>query len=270
MEHRLGVGGMIMNTIPWPVVASVAVFGVAIGATLNLIIYRVPQQESIVGFSVRCPSCPGAISRWYNVPVVGWLMMGQHCDECAGRVGRRYAAMQVGTAALFVALVLRFGVTPELPAFLYLATVGVAAAALDLDGREIPDTMILPAYIVSLLLLMPAGAADTNWWAAGRALIGMIALGSIYCALVIAYPAGMGLSDIKLAGLAGLALGWLSWTALLVGAAGSLLLAGLADTSRGRHRLRVSAFGTCMVAAAGLAVFIANPMGGWYGSLVAA
>lgn len=259
-----------MNAVPWPVVAAVAVFGVAVGAAVNVIVYRVPEKDSFFRSSLRCPTCAAAINLWFSIPVVGWMMTRQRCHECATPVGRRYAAIQIGTAALFAALVLRFGVTPDLPAFLYLATIGVTAAAIDVDGREIPDTIILPAYVVSLLLLMPAGAADANWWAAGRALIGMVALGSIYCALVLAYRAGMGVSDIKLAGLAGLALGWLSWTALLIGAAGGLLFAGLGDSSRGRHRLRISAFSTCMVASAGLAVFIANPMGGWYGSLVAA
>jgi leader peptidase (prepilin peptidase)/N-methyltransferase len=120
---------------------------------------------------------------------------------------------------------------------------------------------------------MRAGASNPTWLPAGRALAGMVALGAIYFALVVACPTGMGLGDVKLAGFAGVYLGWLSWAAVLIGAVGSLVLVcviGGAMVNRPRHRIRAAAFGASVVAAAVIAVFVAVPLNAWYGSLVTA
>ena len=72
----------------------------------------------------------------------------------------RYPLVEAGTAVLFVAITLRFGLSAQLPAYLYLAAVGVTLAMIDFDVRRLPDSIVLPSYVVSVLLLMPAGAVD--------------------------------------------------------------------------------------------------------------
>lgn len=261
----------MITPTPWPVVALLGALGVTVGLLLNVLVYRTPSGDSFVRACLRCRACSERLRPRLLLPVVGWVAAGGRC-ECGETLDRRYPLVEAATGASFAALAIRFGTTAQLPAYLFLAAIGVAAAAADFDRRGLPDAMLLPAYVVSLLLLMPAGAAVGSWLPAARALAGMVALGSIYCALVVACPTGMGPDDIKLAGLVGLYLGWLAWAAVLAGAVGALLIAGLTcltRRTRGRHGMPFSAYGACAVMAAGLAVFIAVPLDGWYGSLVA-
>ncbi|MFN2518648.1 MAG: A24 family peptidase [Jatrophihabitantaceae bacterium] len=262
-----------MNSVPWSLAALAALSGVVVGTAINFIVFRLPQHDSVMNASLRCDSCLRRIRPRFNVPLLGWLAK-HHCRACGHGISRRYLAMEAGTGVLFAAVTLRFGATAELPAYLFLAAVGVGVAAIDVQNRQISDTVLLPAYIVSLLLLVPAGAAQLELWPALRATCGMLALSAIYLALVVAYPTGLSSSDVKLAGLLGLYLGWLSWGAVLIGAMGGLLIGGIGASalvaSSGRHRLTVTAYGSCMVAATGFAVFAAVPLATWYGSLLAA
>lgn len=261
-------------TAPLPAVALAGVLGLAIGSFLNVVIHRVPREESLIEPGSHCPSCDTPIKARHNVPVLGWLVLRGRCASCAAPISPRYPLVEAGTAALFMAITLRFGLSLQLPAYLYLAAIGVTLAMIDFDVRRLPDSIVLPSYVVSVLLLMPAGAVDADWWPAGRALAGMVALWAVYFALALAYPNGLNLSDVKLAGLLGLYLGWLSWGAVLVGAFGGFLVSGvggaaLLATGRTPSRGAAVPLGPCMLAAAGASIFVAAPLGEWYGSLLA-
>jgi leader peptidase (prepilin peptidase)/N-methyltransferase len=179
-----------------------------------------------------------------------------------------------GTGLLFAAVTWRFGISPELPAYLYLATIGVTLTVVDLDVRRLPDVIILPSYIVSVLLLMPAGAASAGLVSAERAMAGMAALLALFFALALAYPNGLGMSDVKLAGLVGMYLGWLSWNALFLTAVGSILIAAVvgsfAIVTKHAPRSVAVPIGPCLVGAAVLALFVSSPVSSWYSSLITA
>jgi leader peptidase (prepilin peptidase)/N-methyltransferase len=196
----------------------------------------------------------------------------QHGER--GGVSMRYVSVEVAGALLFAAMTLRFGVSAQLPAYLYLVTVGLALTMMDFDLRRLPDSIILPSYVVTLMLLMPAGAASANWYAGVRALSGMAALLALYFALALAYPNGLGFGDVKLAGLVGLYLGWLSWNALFVTAVGSLLIACVGGSAAVVTRHASTAVAVritpCLVSAAVLALFITAPISNWYASLLPA
>jgi leader peptidase (prepilin peptidase)/N-methyltransferase len=218
-------------------VLSMTALGLGVGLLLNAVVYRAPRRERT-------------------------------------NLSARYPIVELGTAVLFAAVTLRFGASIQLPAYLYLATMGVALTMIDFDVRRLPDSVILPSYIVTVVLLMPAGAAASDWHAGVRALSGMFALLGLFFALAMAYPNGLGFGDVKLAGLVGLYLGWLSWSALLLTAVGSLLLAGsvgttAAVTKHGTRNLAVP-IGPCLVGAAVLALFVTTPISTWYASLLPA
>ena len=255
-------------TAPWPLVAGLGLLGLVIGSFLNVVIYRVPREQSILFPGSHCPTCDEPVRAIHNVPVFGWLMLRGRCASCREPISPRYPLVEAGTAVLFVAVTLRFGISAQLPAYLYLAAVGVTLAMIDFDVRRLPDSIVLPSYVVSVLLLMPAGAVSGEWWIATRSLIGMAALWSLYLALALAYPKGMGFGDVKLAGLLGLYLGWLGWGALLVGGFGAFLIGGLGGTAaiatgRGTRKSGIP-FGPCMIAATVLAVLAAVPIGHAY------
>lgn len=148
-------------------------------------------------------------------------------------------ARQASAGLLAVtAMALRFRLSPALPAFCYLAAAGVALALIDTRHRRLPDALTLPSYPVALLLLGMAAVAQPD--GAGRfldALLGMAAAAAWFALQAIAYPAGLGWGDVKLAGLLGLYLGWLGPGALVGGLFLGYLLAaatGLALIAAGR------------------------------------
>jgi leader peptidase (prepilin peptidase) / N-methyltransferase len=193
------------------------VFGLIVGSFLNVVIYRVPRDESIVKPRSRCPSCGTEIRAHDNVPVLSWLILRGHCRDCHEPISIRYPAVELFTGLIFLAMAWRFGMTWELPAYLYLAAVGVALSMIDLDTKRLPDVIVKPSYVVAGLLLLAPAIADSDWHRYGKAWAGALVLYAFYFLLRLIHPPGMGLGDVKLAGLLGLYLAWLGWGVLVVG-----------------------------------------------------
>jgi leader peptidase (prepilin peptidase)/N-methyltransferase len=248
------------------------VLGLAVGSFLNVVIHRVPRNESLLRPGSRCPACQAPIRAWHNVPVLGWLALRGRCVNCGQSISARYPLVELGTALLFVAVTARFGLSLQLPAYLYLAAAAVALAAIDLDVRRLPNVIVLPSYVVGAVLLLPAVLVHGDWHGALRGLLAMTVLFLAYYALALVYPGGMGLGDVKLAGLLGLYLGWLGWSSVWIGTFAGFLMGGLVGTALlvGRRAGRKSAipFGPAMLAGALLAIFLAGPIAAWYGSLI--
>jgi leader peptidase (prepilin peptidase)/N-methyltransferase len=248
-----------------------AVLGLAVGSFLNVVIHRVPRGESLISPGSHCPACAAPVRHRHNVPVLGWLALRGRCANCAASISARYPLVEAITAALFVALTLRFGVSPELPAYLYLAAITVALAAIDLDVYRLPNSIVLPSYAVAVALLIPVGAGSGDWSPVLRSLLAMAALWLFFFAIRWAYPKGMGFGDVKLAGLLGLYLGWLGWSSVLVGTFAAFLLGSVVAVGlvalRGAGRKSAIPFGPALLAGAFLAVFLAAPIAHWYGSL---
>ncbi len=246
--------------------------GLVIGSFLNVVIYRVPRELSLIAPPSQCPVCATAIKPWHNVPVFGWLWLRGHCADCRAAISSRYPLIEAATALLFVAVTARFGFTLELPAYLYLSAIAIALAMIDFDVQRLPDSIVLPSYVVGVLLLMPAGAVGGNWWSAARGLLAMTALFALYFALSMAYPGGMGFGDVKLAGLIGLYLGWVSWGSVVWATFGAFILGGgvglgLLALRRATRKTAIP-FGPFMLAGALLALFFAGQASTWYGDLL--
>ncbi|RYV52910.1 prepilin peptidase [Pengzhenrongella frigida] len=212
------------------VVAFAALFGLAIGSFLNVVVWRVPRGESIVSPPSACPKCHHVIRSRDNIPVISWLLLGGRCRDCREPIAARYPLVEASTGVLFGLVALRFGVSWALPAFCHLAAVAVALALIDIDVHRLPNAIVLPAYPVALVLLglaswNPGGTAD--WPSLVRALIGGAALYAFYFVLMMVYPAGMGFGDVKLAGVLGLYLAWVGWGALVIGAFAAFLVGGV-------------------------------------------
>lgn len=217
----------LAHGIPPLIIGGAAVLGLFIGSFLNVVIWRVPRGESVVSPPSACPACGHPIRPWDNLPIVSWLVLRGRCRDCRARISARYPAVELGTAVLFGLVAWRFGLAWDLPAFLYLAAIGIVLTLIDLDVKRLPGRIVLPAYPVVAVLLTVAAWAQDDWEALLRAGIGGAALWLFYLALVYLYPPGMGWGDVKLAGVLGAALGWVGWGALAVGAFGAFVLGGV-------------------------------------------
>jgi leader peptidase (prepilin peptidase)/N-methyltransferase len=146
----------------------------------------------------------------------------RHCGQHFGTLG----ALELVTAVVLGLLFGRFGGRPDMLAFCFLGALGVALAAIDLSVQRLPDRLVLPAYPVMIGLLAFAALTGHTSGALGRSLLGGLVLGGSYLVLALLRPGGIGGGDVKLAGLAGLALGWLGWPTLIAGAALGFFLSG--------------------------------------------
>jgi leader peptidase (prepilin peptidase)/N-methyltransferase len=163
-----------------------------------------------------------------------------------------------GTAVLFVLAGLRFGLSWELPAFLFLAGVGVLLAVVDLRHRLLPNRIVLPAIAVGAALLGAAALGEGSRGALLGALLGAVVLFAAFLVLALVAPGGLGMGDVKLAGLLGLYLGWLGWDVLVLGAAaGFVVQAVLALVLLAARRIKLTGelpFGPAMLLGAALAI----------------
>lgn len=257
--------------MPQPMLLCIAgLLGLAIGSFLNVVIHRVPEGLSLVKPGSHCPHCGHEIRNRHNVPVLGWLLLRGKCADCRAPISVRYPLVEAGTAALFVAVAARFGLSWELPAYLYLAAISIALAAIDLDKLRLPDAIVKPSYAVALALLLPAAALGHDWRAIVRGLIAAAAMWIFF--EIVAFFGAMGGGDVKLAPLLGFYLGWLGWSAVAIGAfaafvLGGLVGAGLMAARLAKRKTRIP-FGPYMLAGAFLAVFAAAPIADWYLNLL--
>src|SRR5580698_9168633 len=129
-----------------------AVLGLAVGSFLNVVIYRVPRGESIVRPRSSCPSCGAPIRERDNIPVVSWLVLRGRCRDCQAPISARYPLVEFSTGVLFGLTAWHFGADWALPAYLYLAAIGVALAMIDLDVHRLPNKIVLPSYAAVPLL----------------------------------------------------------------------------------------------------------------------
>ena len=245
-----------------------AVLGLLVGSFLNVVVWRVPRGESVVSPPSACTACAAPVRPRDNVPVVGWLLLRGRCRDCAAPVAARYPLVEAGTAVLFAVLAVRFGLDPVLPAYLYLAAVGVALALIDLDVRRLPDVLTLPSYVVVAALLALGAALGSDSGQLVRALLGGLAMAGFYFVLFVAHPRGMGFGDVKLSGVLGLATAWLGWGAFAVGLFAGFLLGGvfgiaLLASGRGTRKSAVP-FGPFMLAGALLAVLAGEALADAY------
>ncbi len=248
-----------MHIAGWAVTAIAAAAGLVIGSWLTTAIARVPHRQSVLRPRARCPRCGARLHAADLIPVAGWLRRRGRCRDCGEAFGAWYLLAELGTAVLFAALALRLGFSPALPAFCYLAAVGLALAIIDIQHQRLPDALTLTSYPVALLLLGLAALVTAD--GGGRfldALIGMAAFTLFFLLQALIYPAGMGWGDVKLSGLIGLYLGWFGLTVAVAGLLAGYLLAALTAiallvTRRATRKSQIP-FGPFMLAGALLAI----------------
>jgi leader peptidase (prepilin peptidase)/N-methyltransferase len=193
--------------------------GAAFGSFINVLAHRLPRRESIVKPRSRCPSCGTTIRSYDNIPIVSWLLLHGRCRDCGVRIPLRYPLVEAVTAALFVVLGIKLGREAALWPALAMAVVLVAAAATDLEERIIPNRLMAAGAVLALVLWTIADPSRLP-----ENLIAGAAAGGFLLVAAIAYPAGMGMGDVKLAAVMGLFLGRLVGPALFIGfAAGALV-----------------------------------------------
>ena len=211
-----------------PTVVTALLGGLLLGSFLNVVVHRLPLRASLVSPGSACPSCGAAVRPWHNVPVLSWLLLRGRCHDCSSAISVRYPLVELLTGVLFAAVAaVHLGDTPELVLGLVLVGFLVPMALIDLDHRIIPNRLTGPAAIVAIVLgtaLDPGGEPER--------LIAGVGAAAFFLVAALIKPGGMGMGDVKLAGVMGLFLGAPVAVALMVGlvtgtVAGAVVMARL-------------------------------------------
>jgi len=190
--------------------------GLALGSFLNVVAARVPLRRSIVRPGSACLACGEAI-RWYdNLPLLSYALLRGRCRACKARIGLRYPGVELATAALLAGCVLAFGVSTRALVAGFFCVVLVAISATDLEHRIVPNRIVLPATVVVL-------AAQTALRPSPEWALGALGASSFLLVAALAYPAGMGMGDVKFALLLGAMLGRYAGVALMIGMVAALV-----------------------------------------------
>ena len=202
MECRLSLD-LFLSVFSW-------VVGACIGSFLNVCIWRIPLEKSIVFPSSHCPSCAHPIRHRDNIPILSYLLLRGKCRDCGAKISAQYPVVEAITASISLALFLKYG-----PSLAYLAAFAFACALvvvtfIDLEHQIIPDVITLPGIPIGLalgVLVMGVPFLDgVLGLLIGGGFLYLIALGYE----LLAKREGMGGGDIKLLAMMGAFLGWKS------------------------------------------------------------
>jgi len=230
-----------------------ALLGLIAGSFLSVVAHRVPLGESIVAPRSRCPSCGTQIAAYDNVPLFSYLALRGRCRHCDAKVPATYPLLEAGLAAVFVAILLRYSDDgSEIALGACLAATLATITLTDLEHRVIPNKVLIVAALVAVGLLV-AGDRDAL---AEHAIAAAIAFAVMFL-IAIVYPRGMGMGDVKLAGVMGLYLGKAVAPALLIGfAAGALFGLALIASRGAEARKQAVPFGPFLALGGLIAIFV--------------
>lgn len=262
-------------------VIAAGILGSAIGSFLNVVVWRLPRNESLVLPASHCPRC-GHTIRWFdNIPILSWLVLRGRCRDCAEPISARYPAVELATALAFAGVTtwMLLAQGPHtfstlagwilcLVAFLVLAAISIALGLIDLDVHRLPNPLVFFGYAAGAVLLTAVSLLEGEHGRLLSAAIGLAAMFVAYLVMALVYPGGMGFGDVKLAGVLGLYLGWLGFAELVVGAFSAFLLGGVFAVAmliaRKAGRKSGIPFGPWMLAGAWVGILAGKYIAAWY------
>jgi leader peptidase (prepilin peptidase)/N-methyltransferase len=236
-------------------------FGLIVGSFLNVVAYRLPRGESVVFPASHCPSCDTPIKPFDNVPVLSWLVLRGRCRSCHGSISARYPVVEAATAALLVAVVLAKGADSDAWLGLAFVVLLVPVTLIDLDHRIIPNTLMLVGTVVSVALVLLTQPESLT-----EHLIAAASAGGFLLVAALAYPAGMGMGDVKLAAVMGLFLGRSVGPAMLVALVTGSVVGALIIARKGAKEGRKTAipFGPYLAFGGLVGLFAGDAIVDWY------
>jgi len=208
------------------------IFGLIIGSFLNVCIYRLPREKSVVNPPSFCPGCGTPIRPWDNIPVISYLLLAGKCRRCGQKISLRYPAVELLNGLLYVAATMQFGIDWRLPFILAFVSAMIVITFIDLDFQIIPDVITIPGMIIGLAgshFLIPDPFMNDAILGLVNSVIGLLAGGVSFYLIAILSRGGMGGGDVKMMAMVGAFMGWkgVLLTTLIGSLTGSLIGIGL-------------------------------------------
>ncbi|HEU5238536.1 MAG TPA: prepilin peptidase [Pyrinomonadaceae bacterium] len=251
--------------VPLPVACVfLGVLGAIIGSFLNVVIHRLPLEQSIVLPASKCPKCLTAIRAYDNIPILSYLILRGRCRACGASISSRYPAVEAITALLFAAVTWHDGLSFALPFDLAFTASLIALIFIDAEHMILPNAITYPGVVFALLtrLIVPYLAGPAHFddlplllnsfpalplWLVSLigAVIGAVAGGGSLWLMGFAWEKlrgieAMGLGDVKMMFMVGAFLGWrLTILTILVGALSGSVAGIVVMYKRGGRNLQM-------------------------------
>jgi leader peptidase (prepilin peptidase) / N-methyltransferase len=281
-----------LRLIPLPLTyVVVGILGAIIGSFLNVVIHRLPREESIVLPGSRCPECGATIAFYDNVPVMSYLLLGGRCRACKTHISARYPAVEALTAFLWVAVAWHDGLTFVLPFDLVFVTAVTALIFIDAEHMLLPNAITYPGIAFSVIarvtlpyltgrphfddldMLLNGMLAGMPLWAASLvgAFIGALVGGGSLWLMGWTWEKlrgieAMGLGDVKMMFMVGAYLGWrLTILNIFLGVLSGSLIGIFLMLRQGKRDMRMLLpFGVFLGIGAIVALLVGSQMIEWY------
>ncbi len=228
--------------------------GLALGSFLNVVVARVPLGRSVVSPGSACMTCSKTLAWYDNVPLLSYALLRGRCRACGTAIPWKYPLVEIATALLVAACVLAFGFTWDAAVAALFCAALIAVSVTDLERRIIPNRIVLPAAAV-VLAAQTVLHPSVEWVLAG------LGASTFLLVAALAYPAGMGMGDVKLALLLGVALGRVVPVALMLGMLSALVPAIVLLARHGQAGRKLGiAFGPFLALGGVVGLFAGKPL----------
>ncbi|MBI4311670.1 MAG: prepilin peptidase [Chloroflexi bacterium] len=254
-----------------------ALFGLAIGSFLNVIMDRLPAGGSLVRGRSHCDSCGRALRPWDLAPVASYLLLRGKCRYCGSRIPRRVLAVEVAAGLLFALAAWQLGATAQGVIAMTFASILIVVFVIDLEHRLVLDAVTYPsaAFALAVVPWGPVGNGEASLRAAyldalyGVALGGAVLLLIYLVAVLVFRREAIGFGDVKLGVLLGVMLGFTGALVTLdVAFIGGGIVAILLLALKIRRRGQYIPFGPFLVSGALVSLFWGEAIFDWYWSLL--
>jgi leader peptidase (prepilin peptidase)/N-methyltransferase len=255
---------MIGALPPGVAVTLAAAFGAIVGSFLNVIVYRLPLNKSVVWPASACPHCARELSWYENIPILSFLALRARCRTCLAPISIRYPLVEAITAAMFALAWWHYGPGALLASRLIFGCALIALFAIDLEHHLLPNAITLPLLVVGFAFSF---FTEPGW---RSSLIGILVGGGVLFTIAEVYyrvrhEEGLGMGDVKMLAMVGAFLGWplTLLTLMLASLSGTLIGLGLIVTNRGTMKYALP-FGTFLALGAAAAASIGPALLEWY------
>ncbi|HMK60147.1 MAG TPA: prepilin peptidase [Dissulfurispiraceae bacterium] len=250
------------------IVAVFLVLGLVIGSFLNVCIYRIPRELSIVTPASSCPNCKTPIKPWDNIPVISYILLAGKCRKCGQKIALRYPSVELLNGLLYAAAAYQFGLGWHLPLICALISSMIVITFIDLDFQIIPDVITLPGMLIGLAasyFIMPDPFSRHTLLSFTTSIIGLLAGGVTFYLIALLSRGGMGGGDVKMMAMLGSFVGWkgVFLTTLIGSLSGSLVGIALM-IFKGKGRKTKIPFGPFLALGSLVTLFFGRIILDWY------
>jgi leader peptidase (prepilin peptidase)/N-methyltransferase len=246
----------------------VFIFGAVIGSFLNVCIYRIPRNISLVVPSSRCVSCNLSIKPWDNIPILSYVFLGGKCRNCKEKISIRYPIVEALNAFFYIFVSWRYGLGWDFIIFCMICSSLIVIAFIDIDFQIIPDRITLVGIPIGLIagsFILHDPFMRMSQLGYVASIIGFFTGGGLFYLIAVLSKGGMGGGDIKMMAMIGAFMGWKSvlLTTFLGSLTGSFLGIFLI-LFKGKGRKAKIPFGPFLAFGAIITIFYGQELLDWY------